>query len=589
MAAPRAGSVRRPAVTIAVAGAVLLAAAAAAFRLPGAPAIPARLLEMSTELPGPFAMAPNGSAFAYLSGGHLFLQTFASLEPQDLGEAPQAPNQVVLWSPDGKWIAYSTEGLLRRVPASGGSPFVICSIPATGNLLSAAWLNDGAIVFAVWREHLYKVAATGGTPTRLVEINPATEVDFHYVEPLPDGRLLIAPHRRAEGTTAFEIFDGTHRRVFTEDGTVLDIRPTRDGRVLFLRAGANPGLWTAPFASDTLDLSKATLVREDAEAFSLASDGTLLMRVHAPITSSLGWPDSSGRLSPAPGAPIALQRYGLALSPDGRRAAVIAAARGAVNLIVRDLQTGADTALTFNRPTDVKGTWLMQHPVWFPGGDRLVYATGGVESASRIVEQRLDAAGGPRTLAEGTWAAISRDSRTLFVITDVRATGHLFRRTIGSDGSIGSPEPVVPDLDVDEVEPSPDGTAAAIVFHGERGRLEVGLIALDGTARLRVTTDGGTQPRFSSDGRTLYYLVGEPAPNGRRAHRLMRVPVTSMRPFQIGKPEAVFGGSTSVDRLDVSQYAIARDGRLLVAVEDPASRRSRTVLVQNWPALVSGR
>jgi hypothetical protein len=46
---------------------------------------------------------------------------------------------------------------------------------------------------------------------------------------------------------------------------------------------------------------------------------------------------------------------------------------------------------------------------------------------------------------------------------------------------------------------------------------------------------------------------------------------------------------SGVDRLDVSQYAIARDGRLLVAVEDPVSRRSRTVLVQNWPALVSTR
>jgi eukaryotic-like serine/threonine-protein kinase len=588
-AAPRAGSGRRLAVTIAVATGVLLAVAAVASRLTRVPAVPARLLEIGTGLPGPFALAPDGSAFAYLSGGRLYLQTFGSLEPQDFGEAPQAPNQVVLWSPDGKWIAYSTEGLLRRVPASGGSPFVICSIPATGQLMSAAWLNDGTIVFAAWREHLYKVAATGGTPARLVEMNPATEVDFHYVEPLPDGRLLIAPHRRAEGTTAFEIFDGTRRRVFTEDGTVLQIRPTRDGRLLFLRTGANPGLWTAPFASDTFDLSKATLVRDDAEAFSLASDGTLLMRVRAAITSSLGWPDSSGRLSPIPGGPVWLRRSGLALSPDGRLAGLVVAARGALNLIVRDLQTGADTPLTFNRPTDVKGTWSLHHPAWFPAGDRLVYAMGGVEAASRIFEQRLDVAGAPRALVEGVWASISHDSRTLFVINDVRATGHLSRRTIGSDGSIGSAETLVPDLDVDAVEASPDGGVAAIVHRGEPDRLEISLIALDGTARQRVTSDGGTQPHFSADGRTLYYLVSEPAANGQRARRLMRVPVTSTTPLQIGKPEAVFGGSSGADRLDVSQYGIARDGRLLVAVEDPESRRSRTVLVQNWPALVSGR
>jgi hypothetical protein len=67
------------------------------------------------------------------------------------------------------------------------------------------------------------------------------------------------------------------------------------------------------------------------------------------------------------------------------------------------------------------------------------------------------------------------------------------------------------------------------------------------------------------------------------------VPITTTKPFQIGNPEAVFGGSSSADHVDVSHYALAQDDRLLVAVEEPASRRSRTVLVQNWPALISGR
>jgi Tol biopolymer transport system component len=312
--------------------------------------------------------------------------------------------------------------------------------------------------------------------------------------------------------------------------------------------------------------------------------------VHAVIRSSLGWLDASGRMSPIAEEPVVLQRESLALSPDARRAALVVAARGTRNLIVRDLQTGADTALTFNRATDVKGTWSLWRPVWFPAGDRLLYTTGGVEAASRIFEQRLGIAGAPRALVEGNWASMSRDGRTLYVINDVRATGRLSRRPIGGDGSIGAAEPLVPDLDVDDVEPSPDGSVAAIVFRGERDRQEIGIIALDGQARLRVTTDGGTQPHFSPDGRTLYYLVSEPAANGRRAaHRLVRVPVTSTTPLQIGKPDAVFAESSGAGSLDVSQYAVARDGRLLVAVEDPASRRARTVLVQNWPALVSGR
>jgi len=533
--APRTGSERRLAVPIAIAVGVVLGLGAAALRFTRPPAVPARLLEISTDLSGPAALAPDGSGFAYMRGGHLYLQTFGGLEPRDFGEAPASPNQVVLWSPDSKWIAYSTEGLMRRVPAAGGSPFVICTIPATGNVMSAAWLNDGTIVFAVWREHLYKVAATGGTPARLLEINPSTEVDFHEVAPLPDGRLLIATHRRAEGTTLIEILDRTKRKVFTDDGTVLDIRPTGDGRLLFIRTGANPGLWTAPLASDSLDLSKATLIRDDAEEFSLAADGTLMMRVSGTITSSLGWLDASGRLTPVPGGPIGLLRGGLALSPDGRRAAFVAGTRSAMNLVVRDLQTGADTALTSNRSTDVKGTWLLQHPVWFPSGDRLLYATGGVESAARIFEQRVDVPGAPRQVVEGIWGSLSHDGRTLLVINDVRAMGRLSRRPIGADGSIGTAEALASDLDVDDVEQSPNGGAAAIVFHGERGP-EIALIGLDDIFRQRITTDGGTQPHFSADGRTLYYLASEAAANGRRVQRLMRVPITTTKPFQIGKP-----------------------------------------------------
>jgi len=585
--------VARRRLTLAIAAGVLLflAAAAVAWRLKPASAAPVRMLEISSEIPGPFALSPDGSAFAYLGGEHLYVRTFTSLEPQDLGEVAPGPNQRVFWSPDGKWIAYTAEGMLRRVPASGGSPFVICTIPATGAILSGAWLADGTIAFAVWRESLYKVSASGGTPSRMLAVNPASEVDFHHVAPLPDGRLIIATHRRTDGLTQQEILDGTRRTILTEDGTITDPLPTMAGQLLFLRGGANRGLWAAPPATGPLDLAKAVLVQADAEAYSAANDGTLLIRVRAAIKSSLVWAEPSGRVTRVPGDPVQLAgRSGLALSRDGRRAAFLVNARNALNLVVRDLETGADTPFTFNRPTDVKGTWDMTHPSWFPAGDRLLYAAGGVETASRIFEQRLDRVTPPRELTQGVWAGVFPDGRSLFTIEDVRARGKLSKMSIRGDGSLGPAEVLTPDLDAHEADASPDGTLAAVVSHDESGYLDIVLVRLDGSARRRITTGGAgaTRPRFSADGRWLYYVEGA-AENGRTGGRLVRVPVTSPVALQVGKVEVLLGDASASDRLDVAQYDIGPgDGRFLVPVEGPG-RRSRAVLVQNWPGLLAGR
>jgi hypothetical protein len=157
--------------------------------------------------------------------------------------------------------------------------------------------------------------------------------------------------------------------------------------------------------------------------------------------------------------------------------------------------------------------------------------------------------------------------------------------SIRGDGSVGPAEVLTPDLDVYEADASPDGTLAAIGSHDESGHLNIVLARLDGSARRRITTGGAIRPRFSADGRWLYYVEGSPG-NGRFVGRLVRVPLTSPVALQVGKVEVVLGDSSASDRLDVAQYDIGPDDRrFLVPVEEPG-RRSRAVLVQNWPALV---
>ena len=80
---------------------------------------------------------------------------------------------------------------------------------------------------------------------------------------------------------------------------------------------------------------------------------------------------------------------GFALSPDGRRVAIVrggeeATALGAddTSLIVRDLATGTDTRLTV-RASDGRSAaapLLLNAPSWFPSGDRILLSTGETEA-----------------------------------------------------------------------------------------------------------------------------------------------------------------------------------------------------------------
>jgi hypothetical protein len=112
------------------------------------------------------------------------------------------------------------------------------------------------------------------------------------------------------------------------------------------------------------------------------------------------------------------------------------------------------------------------------------------------------------------------------------------------------------------------------------------------SSRRTMTAMRRTRARVPSDDADRRAWSGVRTPHicirARFRAQLGRVPVTSITPPQIGKRAWVFG-SSGKDGPNVSQYSIARDGRLLVAIEDSVIRQSRTVLVQNWPELVAGR
>ena len=151
---------------------------------------------------------------------------------------------------------------------------------------------------------------------------------------------------------------------------------------------------------------------------------------------------------------------------------------------------------------------------------------------------------------------------------------------------------VYPDLKFSEGwgEFSPDGKWMAYISD-ESGRMEVYispfvLSGAEGAAvragKWQVSTAGGTHPRWSPDGKELYFLD----PQGDMMAAPIDLAGAALTP---GTPVKLFhapiwaGGQNYA----TPQYDVARDGRFLINVEleSAAPQSSPIILIQNWNPL----
>jgi Tol biopolymer transport system component len=137
--------------------------------------------------------------------------------------------------------------------------------------------------------------------------------------------------------------------------------------------------------------------------------------------------------------------------------------------------------------------------------------------------------------------------------------------------------PVPQSQNATEGQLSPDGKWVASVSN-ESGRPEVFVQSFpDGRMRTQVSTGGGTQVRWSADGKEIFYL----APDG----KLMAVMLTAGgSSLNMQLPKALFETHLATGTNVIGnkpQYAVSRDGRFLLnaAIE---SASSPIVIAVNW-------
>jgi Tol biopolymer transport system component len=219
-------------------------------------------------------------------------------------------------------------------------------------------------------------------------------------------------------------------------------------------------------------------------------------------------------------------------------------------------------------------------PVWSPDGSKLVFASTGAEGVYDLFVRPVDPSARPDLLFRSSFSKQprdwSRDGR--YILFDVISEGTKYDTWAVStaDRHAG---PLLNSVNTEQYASfSPDGRWMAYQSD-ETGKLEIYVQQFDGISagtkkRLKISVNGGAEPRWRSDGKELYYLT--------LTGRVMMVAITaSGDDFEFKAPVKLF--QTNAIPKSWNMYDVAPDGqRFLVNVPLEWSNSSHITVVTNW-------
>lgn len=521
----------------------------------------------------PLALSPDGRTLALVAGppgepAQLWIRPLSSLVAQPLPGTEDAIHP--FWSPDSKHIAFFSKGKLRRVPAAGGAVAVVCDAEGPRG---GSWSIDNSIVFAPEPfGPLFRVPASGGTAKAVTAVTE--EQETHRLPCfLPDGRRLlytkghVALDKEFGEIRLLDLDSGRSTSIIAEASLGLYAHP---GHLIFVR-GTN--LMAQPIDPTSAELlGDAVVLAEDADfarsrltgPISVSAEGTLIYSP-SPLLARLEWFDMEGRSMGKIGEPARF--VSLSLAPDGARAAaVIRRGDGAGEGWICDTSRGTRTRV-------LEGT-VDVDMVWAPTGDRIAY--GGSNGRSVIYD--LDGTTTEVDLCRGWPSAWSSDGSKLCISLQDAATGMDVYLIDAAGGGLQQLRANANDEYNGEF--SPNGQWVA--YHSdETGRHETFVISATGVGGHQQVSSTGSRPGmlwWLDDGTLLY---GDAS-----GQKLIAVTTKSVDGrIEFGAPQVTFGGRD----LPSPVFSVSRDGkRLLAAVRDSKREAESLILVQNWPAAISG-
>ena len=540
------------------------------------------------------SISPDGTRVVYKGGPgadrtRLFVYALDQLEPKPLTSTGQPKGPFI--SPDGQWVGFFEPGggtggigaMLKRVSIAGGP-----SLP--GSKL------DGPSRGAVWGESdiiaasgapatgLLRIPAAGGEPSVLTRPNRNNgERDHLWPHLLPGGKTILFTVTSLDGGTdaarvaALDLASGTWKTLL-QGASQAQYVPT--GHLVYVAGGA---LWAVAFdttrvetiGTPTVVVSSVVVLATGAAEFDVARDGTLVYVARGGASArprTLVWVDRAGREAPIAAQPRAYAS--VRLSPDGTRVAVEIEDQDQ-DIWVWDLVRETLTQVTTDPGQD-------ETPVWTTDGRKIIFTSQTGGTLGSLFWQAADGTGvaEPLVASESIQRASSvlpDGSRLLF-----SEPAGLMALSLDDKRSV---VPLMPEgsTPVGGGVVSPDGRWLAYVTPvAGAPQIFVSALANPGGARSQLTPSGGSQPRWSADGRELFYTALDGS--------LMSVPVSSGPNFSWGAPMKLFANNFYFGRGLASRggtYDVSPDGRrflMLKTAGDPGqlAEQATVVVVKNW-------
>jgi serine/threonine-protein kinase len=524
------------------------------------------------------ALSPDGGNLVFRARGddgfeRLYLRALDSLEVRALPGTEQGG--LPFFSPDGEWIGFFAAGTLKKVALAGGSSQAICRAGVPGG---GTWLPDGTIIFVsdVYAGVTERVSAAGGAPQKILTLDSKqglTAVTTPWA--LPGGKAVLCSVRKGE-TFDVAVFslDGREWKILAEDG----YGPVYQDGFVFYQQGQGNSVLALPFDARTLVAKGSpspvlsgigTRISFQTRMFAVAAEGTMayIPRATRLQNGLLLWVDRKGVATPI--VEISRPLDSPRLSPDGTRVAFRTPAPNC-DVWVHDLSRGATTRLTLEG--DNHGV------VWMSDGRRIAFARAH-GTVSDVLAGAADGAGHLEPLGKTGMSATfpsscSPDGRFLLASSSGRETGlDVSLLEIGRDPGDAMMKPLIHTaFDESEATFSPDGRWIAYVSN-ESGRSEVYLQpfpAMD--SRQQVSTDGGTEPVWSRNGKELFF---------RHGRQMLAAEVRSAPAFSVGRPRLLFEGNYD-EGPSVANYDVTADGGRFVMVRGRESGGAEAVVVLNW-------